>query len=224
MSDIKGSDDNKSRCNETPSPPMQFNNVKPTFTHRALYYLWKKGQLQFLITQNVDGLHRRSGFPRDALAILHGCVFTEKCESCGQEHFRNTEVSGISFQRTGRHCTDCRGHLRDTLLDWCDHLPEDDWERCQDMCEEADLIITLGTSLRMEPAASLVTLGKQYVVVNLQETPYDDNAALVIRYKVDELFALLLRQLEYPDDWEKEYGDFEIQRISQYICRCNRDK
>ena len=209
----------ENKNDNSPTTPMQFNNAQPTLTHRALYYLWKKERLQFLVTQNVDGLHRRSGFPRDALAILHGCVFTEKCESCGREYFRDQEVTGISFQRTGPRCTraGCKGYLRDTLLDWCDHLPEDDWERSQTMCEGADLIITLGTSLRMEPAASLVTLGKQYVVVNLQTTPYDEDAALVIRYKVDELLPLLLQRLGYPDDWEEEYLEPETDRVSESI-------
>jgi len=210
----------------TQTTPMQFNNVRPTVTHRALYYLWKKGRVQFLVTQNVDGLHRRSGFTRGGMAVLHGCVFTEKCERCGCEYFRDEEVSGISFQRTGRKCTDktaaaddgCHGYLRDTLLDWCDHLPEDDWERCLTMCNEADLIIAFGTSLRMEPAASLVLRGKRYVVVNLQVTPYDDDAALVIRYKVDELLPLLLQRLGYPENWEEEYPDPDIERTSKSLC------
>ena len=199
---------------KTDPPVMQFNKAKPTLTHRALYYLWKKGRLDLLITQNVDGLHRRSGLPRSVLAILHGCVFTEKCESCGYEYFRDEEVPGISFQRTGQFCSQCQSHLRDTLLDWCDHLPEDDWDRCQDVCDQADLIITLGTSLRMEPAASLVRRGKRYVVVNLQETPYDEEAALVIRHKVDELLHMVLTRLGYPDDWEKEYPTPDIERQS----------
>jgi mono-ADP-ribosyltransferase sirtuin 6 len=208
----------ESSPSSTTTTAMDFCQAQPTLTHRALYYLWKHNVLQFLITQNVDGLHRRSGFSRNSLAVLHGCVFTEKCESCGQEYFRDTEVPGISFQRTGNRCTVCSGHLRDTLLDWCDHLPQDDWDRCNTICEKADIILTLGTSLRMEPCAGLVHLAKQYVIVNLQETPYDKDAALVIRYKVDQFMPLLLTELGFPKDWESTFPHPEIQRVSESLC------
>ena len=206
----------------TPAPEkkaiMNFTQAQPTLTHRALYFLWKQKAIDFVITQNVDGLHRRSGLDRSALAILHGCVFTEKCEACGREYFRDKEVPGISFQRTGKRCVSCGSHLRDTLLDWCDHLPEDDWDRCHEICETADVILTLGTSLRMEPCASLVKLAKKYVIVNLQETPYDDEATLVIRYRVDDLMTLLLNKLGYPETWESEVSNPEIQRVSESLC------
>jgi mono-ADP-ribosyltransferase sirtuin 6 len=201
-----------------PTPSMNFGLAHPSLTHRALYYLWKKEVIQFVITQNVDGLHRRSGFPRSALAILHGCLFTEKCEDCGREHFGDDDVGGMSFARTGRHCTcPSASHLRDTMLDWHDPLPEDDWERSQDICDKADLIITLGTSLRMEPAASLTLRGKNYVVVNLQETPYDEDATLVIRGKVDLLMRALLGKLGHADDWMNAYPNPTASRVSEHI-------
>ena len=199
---------------------MDFDQAKPTLTHRGLYYLCKTDTKRsyFCITQNVDGLHRRSGLTRGTLAILHGCVFTEKCQDCGREYFRDEQVPGISFQQTGAKCTKCGGPLRDVLLDWCDHLPEDDWDRCQERCNEADLIVTLGTSLRMEPAASLVTHGKRYVVVNLQVTPYDEGAAMVVRARVDALWPMLLQALGYPSDWETAYPNPPIERESDAIC------
>ena len=100
-----------------------FETVRPTFTHDALVALERAGSLDFLATQNVDGLHRRSGFPRNKLGVLHGCVFTEKCETCGTEAFHDVDLGGVSFQPTGNACGTCGGAMRDTVLDWDDGLP-----------------------------------------------------------------------------------------------------
>lgn len=173
-----------------------FETATPTATHMALVALSRLDKVTYLATQNVDGLHVRSGFPRDKLGVLHGCVFTEKCEraACGKEYFRDHDLGGISFRPTGRFC-DCGGALRDTVLDWDDGLPDSEWLPAMKHFEEADLVITLGTSLRIVPAGELPLSAKQFVVVNLQATPYDAKAALVIRAKVDAVMAHLLQAL-----------------------------
>jgi mono-ADP-ribosyltransferase sirtuin 6 len=135
------------------SKAVSFDNAKPTTTHYALTRLVEKGIISHVITQNVDGLHLRSGLPRSKLSVLHGCIFTEKCEKCDKEFFRNFDIGGVGFKKTGRICdvTACNGDLRDTVLDWEDELPEADWETSQNYCEMSDLVLTLGTSLRIEP-------------------------------------------------------------------------
>jgi mono-ADP-ribosyltransferase sirtuin 6 len=110
----------------------------------------------------------------------------------------------MSFAKTGRTCTSllvpqgscCGGALRDTLLDWNDELPQDDLNRATMQCQNADWVLCLGTSLRIEPAGSLPTLAKKgFVIVNLQPTPYDGKAALVIRARVDQVMKELLQRL-----------------------------
>jgi mono-ADP-ribosyltransferase sirtuin 6 len=181
---------------------MDFSKAKPTVTHRAITKLVSARRVDYVITQNVDGLHRRSGLSREDHAVLHGCAFTEKCSSCGAEHFRDTDVGGMSFQKTGKKCEVCRtGDLVDTLLDWEDPLPKVDFERACAECEKADLVVCLGTSLRIEPAGSLPATAKKFVIVNLQQTPYDDKAALVIRGRVDEVMQGVTERL-LGDDWD----------------------
>ena len=194
-----------SKANELKeSTTPSFESAKPTFTHRALTKLASLDIIKYVVTQNVDGLHRRSGLPRSKHAVLHGCVFTEKCERCGEEYFRDYDLGGVSFQKTGRQCTKagCGGDLRDTVLDWDDALPEEDWGRSQDECEAADLVLTLGTSLRIEPAGSLPLRAKKFVVVNLQVTPLDDDATLIIKEKVDKVMEHLLNELNIELDDE----------------------
>jgi mono-ADP-ribosyltransferase sirtuin 6 len=190
-----------------------FSKAHPTLTHRAIAKLAHVGTLKFCITQNVDGLHRRSGLSRNHHAALHGCAFTEICASCQTEHFRDQDVGGMSFQPTGRICgwEGCQGKLHDTLLDWEDALPEADFERAEQECNASDLVLCLGTSLRIEPAGSLPTRAKQFVICNLQITPKDDESALIIRAPVDEVMDYLMKYLGH-EDWEKE-DPLPIERI-----------
>jgi mono-ADP-ribosyltransferase sirtuin 6 len=193
---------------------MDFSHAQPTLTHRAIAFLVEKNVVSFCITQNVDGLHQRSGLSRSKLAVLHGCVFTERCEDCGTEHFGDQDVGGMSFQRTGRKCQakNCQGYLRDTLLDWKDPLPVADLERSEKACDKADLVLCLGTSLRIEPAASLPGRAMNFVIVNLQVTPYDDQASLIIRAKVDVIMENLLCDLGFPN-WQAEWSPRPVERL-----------
>jgi mono-ADP-ribosyltransferase sirtuin 6 len=181
----------------TSSPSMDFSHAKPTYAHRAIAVLARQGDVSFCVTQNVDGLHQRSGMSRDKLAVLHGCAFTERCDTCQAEYFRDFDVGGMSFQPTGRSCDQCGGPLCDTLLDWDDALPESDFDRATAECEAAELVVCLGTSLRIEPAGSLPTKCPNYVIVNLQVTPKDDDAAMIIRGRADDVMKGIIKAFGY---------------------------
>jgi mono-ADP-ribosyltransferase sirtuin 6 len=190
---------------------MDFSQAQPTLTHRAITKLAHVGKLHYCATQNVDGLHRRAGLSRQHHAALHGCAFTEACSSCQTEYFRDVDVGGMSFQPTGNKCDGggddggvvCQGDLHDTLLDWEDALPEEDFERAERECEQADLIVCLGTSLRIEPAGSLPLRGTRFVIINLQATPKDEDAAMIIRAPVDNVMDDLMQQLGHTN-WKEE--------------------
>jgi NAD+-dependent protein deacetylase sirtuin 6 len=186
---------------ETKPVTMNFAGAKPTLTHRIITKLVTTNRIQFVITQNVDGLHRRSGLSRNKHAIVHGCAFTEKCDVCSTEFFRDYDIGGMSFQLTGRSCDVCtNGKLRDTLLDWEDPLPEDDFLRAEYHCSKADLMLCLGTSLRIQPVNQLPFDAKQFVIVNLQQTPIDKYASLIIRERVDVVLHDIYKGLGYNDN------------------------
>lgn len=210
----RGTKDDKDGGNEAVEAPpkIDFSEAKPTLTHRALRKMVELDLLKFVVTQNVDGLHKRSGMSRDHHAVLHGCVFSETCEDCRTEHFRDFDVGGMSFQRTGRRCEVCNGNLVDSLLDWEDELPEFDLERAQLHCTQADLVLCLGTSLRIEPAGGLPTKAEKFVIINLQETPYDKMAAMIVKAPVDKVMDELLTQLGYAD-WDSEPEKIKIERL-----------
>jgi mono-ADP-ribosyltransferase sirtuin 6 len=182
---------------------MDFGKARPTLTHQAITKLAHVGKLKYCITQNVDGLHRRSGLSRDVHCAVHGCAFTEQCHTCFAEYFRDKDVGGMSFQPTGNSCDLCHGKLYDTLLDWEDALPQNDFKRAEDECDRADLILCLGTSLRIEPAGSLPLRATRFVIVNLQVTPYDSDAAMIIKAPVDEVMDALMMGLGFRE-WKNE--------------------
>ncbi|KAG0466665.1 hypothetical protein HPP92_018245 [Vanilla planifolia] len=116
-----------------PDASVPFHCAAPSLTHMALVELERAGILKFVISQNVDSLHLRSGIPREKLAELHGNSFRELCPSCGAEYLRDFEVETIGMKLTSRQCSnvDCQAKLRDTVLDWEDALPKKRDESCR---------------------------------------------------------------------------------------------
>jgi NAD+-dependent protein deacetylase sirtuin 6 len=195
-------DESSISSNTTTTTLTCLSQARPTLTHSAITRLAHDGKVKYVITQNVDGLHRRSGLSRHYHSSVHGCVFTTKCYNCGTELFGDVDTGGLSFQPTGQKCPedDCGGPLHDMLLDWEDTVL--DMDRAEIECEKADLVICLGTSLRIEPVGSLPLKANQFVVVNLQATPHDESAALIIRARVDDVMDRLMTELGYSEDWK----------------------
>lgn len=140
-----------------PRPKVSFAVARPSFTHAALVSLMDSGKLTYIVSQNVDGLHLRSGVPRHKIAELHGNCFSERCSNtkCKLEYIREFEVETVGFKPTGRSCTSCGSKLHDHVLDWEDALPVDELEASEKHAREADLAICLGTSLQITPACNL---------------------------------------------------------------------
>ncbi|XP_051990365.1 NAD-dependent protein deacylase sirtuin-6-like [Xyrauchen texanus] len=214
---------------ETPHFNTTFEEARPSLTHMALLQLQRAGYLKYLISQNVDGLHLRSGFPRDRLSELHGNMFVEECEKCGKQYVRDTVIGVMGLKPTGRFCEEmrsrglrsCRGKLISTILDWEDSLPDRDLNRAEEASRRADLALTLGTSLQIKPSGDLPLLtkraGGKVVIVNLQQTKHDKHAHLRIHGYVDEVMGQLMKLLglEVPE-WagptlcENSGGDLDI--------------
>ncbi|XP_054452133.1 NAD-dependent protein deacetylase sirtuin-6 isoform X2 [Anoplopoma fimbria] len=192
---------------ESPHFDTTFEDARPSLTHMALLGLQRAGYLKYLISQNVDGLHVRSGFPRDVLSELHGNMFVEECEKCGRQYVREKVIGVMGLKPTGRLCDvvrsrglrACRGKLISTILDWEDALPDRDLNKAEDASRQADLALTLGTSLQIKPSGNLPLLtkrkGGKLAVVNLQPTKHDKHAHLRIHSYVDEVMKQLMELL-----------------------------
>jgi len=128
----------------------------------------------------------------------------------------------------------CGGQLRDNTLDWDDALPELELGRTEEHCAHAQLAIVLGSSLRIEPAASMCVstateYAKQVTIVNLQQTPKDEVATLRIHAKCDEVMRLVMEELGVPIPCFKRchsiQGNIDLipskdgEKRSEIICR-----
>lgn len=188
--------------NESPNPPtksVSFETAHPTLAHMVIVGLYRAGLVKYVVSQNVDGLHLRSGLPRDALSELHGNVFVEYCRQCGSEFVLECQTRTAGFKETGRKCPKCENLLTDKALDWEDALPEPDFGRAIQNSAASDLNIVVGSSCQMDPARGLPfrNRGKNVktVLVNLSKTKQDPRFALAIRSTCDTVFAIVASEL-----------------------------
>jgi NAD-dependent deacetylase len=166
--------------------------VGPNASHLSLAELQRLGRLRFLITQNTDNLHRRSGIRPEVLAELHGNGQLVRCLGCDQLYGRQ-EV-GWDAARWGPGyrtqnpipgqpvCPDCGGRLISAVVNFGDPMPERELVLAEGHARRCDVMLVLGSSLMVQPAASLVGLalrsGARVVLVNRGKTPYDGAATL----------------------------------------------
>ncbi|XP_055326948.1 NAD-dependent protein deacetylase Sirt6 isoform X2 [Sitodiplosis mosellana] len=197
---------------KAPQVNVSFSEAIPTKCHMALKALLDSGHIKYIISQNIDGLHLRSGVSRKHLAELHGNMFIENCDKCRRQYVRATPAPTVGQKRTGGLCKGgkgtraCRGgYLIDNILDWEHDLPDKDLDMALSHSCLADLNITLGTTLQINPAGTLPLKSKKFggkvVICNLQPTKYDKKADLVISTYVDTVMEKVLKRLgvELPE-------------------------
>jgi NAD-dependent deacetylase len=145
-----------------------------------------------VISQNVDGLHAKSGIPFDILAELHGNLYFMKCLSCNTK--MTFEEAGWDKTKWGRGyrtdkvredqptCPHCQGRLINSIVNFGDPLPEDELYESMKRSESSDLFFVIGSSLVVYPAANIPAIAKQngakLIILNRGETPYDGVADL----------------------------------------------
>jgi NAD-dependent SIR2 family protein deacetylase len=115
--------------------------------NRALVELQRRGILKCVISQNCDGLHLRSGINPNHLAELHGNINLETCKKCHAKYLRDFDTdSDRDNHYTGRRCDkpECRGRLKDSIINFGEDLPEDELNKAFDHAEKTDLCLVLG--------------------------------------------------------------------------------
>jgi NAD-dependent SIR2 family protein deacetylase len=190
--------------NFKPKVKVKMHSAFPTKCHMALVKLQDEGILKFIISQNVDGLHRKSGILPEKIAELHGNTNKEVCGKCKKEYMRDFGVRNaqdVHDHKTGRLCDDlnCKGPLNDSIINFKEPLPEKELDLGFYHAQFSDLMLCLGSSLRVNPAAQMpdetVKSGGRIVIVNLQKTPLDDVAAMIIHAKIEDVMERLMAKL-----------------------------
>ena len=175
-----------------------FRDAKPNAGHRALVALEQLARLEALVTQNVDGLHRAAGTSAEKLVELHGTNSEAVCLSCG---LREPVARALDdFAQTGRppSCTRCEGLMKPGVVMFGQALEPEDLRRAHAAAGRADLVLALGSSLLVTPAANvpLVALKRRvpYVIVNRGATPHDPLATLTIDGDVSQLLPEAMKR------------------------------
>ena len=162
---------------------MLYPNAKPNKAHEVLARLEQEGRDITVVTQNIDGLHQLAGSKR--VIELHGSVLRNYCEKCHTFYGLKDilEMSGAP------KCPRCGGWIKPDVVLYEEPLNEKNIRQAVDAIEAADLIIVGGTSLNVYPAASFIRYRNPkstLAIINLQETPYDYYADIVIHADLGE--------------------------------------
>lgn len=164
---------------------MNCLDAKPNVIHKYLTKLEKEKKLEAIITQNIDGLHQKAG-SKNVLEI-HGTVYKNHCIDCGKSY-----SAEYVFNSNGIPKCSCGGIIKPDVVLYGEQLPTS-FVVAMDYINKADLLIVAGTSLTVEPAASLVRMfdGKHLVIINGSLTAYEGKADLIIHDRLEDVFSKL---------------------------------
>lgn len=170
-----------------------FRTAQPNAVHHAIVRLGKAGKILSVLTQNIDGLHAAAGTNANQLVELHGTNLQVECQSC---RWRGDPAPHFEFFRVKRQpplCV-CGGFLKPATISFGQSLDPEVLEQAGDAAMQADLVVALGSTLSVYPAASFPLLAAQrgipYVVINRGETEHDHEPCVSLRIEgeVSEIF------------------------------------
>lgn len=174
-----------------------FKRAQPNAGHIALSQLERDGRLRGVITQNIDGLHQLAGSRQ--VIELHGTTRVVACISCGKEWEPDEIHARIDAGDEAPDCDDCGSPLKSNTISFGQAMPAAEMQLSYQWAGESDLLIALGSSLVVEPAASIPRVAKRHgarlVIVNKTSTPLDDMADLVIAESIGDTMARLMAEL-----------------------------
>lgn len=165
-----------------------FGDAAPNAVHHAIVDLERAGKVVMVVTQNVDGLHAAAGTSRDLLVEVHGTEAEIECQSCGDRSAPEPHYALFRETRVPPLC-DCGGYLKSGTISFGQNLRHGDLERAHDAAAESDLVLALGSTLSVVPAAyvplAAADRGAAYVIVNRGPTDHDQHSAVSLRIEGD---------------------------------------
>ena len=161
-------------------------NAQPNEAHNGLAELYKLGFLKTIITQNIDGLHQKAGIPDNAIIELHGNNLRVRCMSCGKISSIHEAQKRIESGDCAPEC-ECGGYLKPDTISFGQSLRTDILDEAYRQCRMCTVMLVIGSTLLVQPAAQLPGLAKQngafLTIINLSQTPCDNMCDLLIQEK-----------------------------------------
>ncbi|MBU4317591.1 MAG: hypothetical protein KKF30_09980 [Proteobacteria bacterium] len=169
---------------------VPWHEVEPNAGHLAILELQKLGKLRFLISQNIDNLHLKSGVDPEYIAELHGNLTKQRCRKCGNQVNRSEDSN----------CCKCGGEYKTSVVDFGESLPEKDLMLSFEHSRRSDLFVAVGSSLTVTPAALMpreaMNSGAKLVIINQGETPFDRRASLRFSEGIGEVLPKAVKKLK----------------------------
>lgn len=165
-----------------------FRGAKPNVVHDAIVALEKAGKVEQVLTQNVDGLHKLAGTSPEKLVEIHGSNLEVECQSCGR--FTEPEPLYEEFKKTQKapRCP-CGGFWKPATISFGQNLRDADIDSALKAAQNADLVISLGSTLSVNPAASFPLMaaerGVPYIIINRGDTAHDGLPEVTLRLDGD---------------------------------------
>jgi NAD-dependent deacetylase len=172
----------------------------PNAGHCALVELERRGKLQLLITQNIDGLHADAGLSPERIVEIHGTFREVICLSCGERWPMSHAFDRIHAGEADPDCQRCGGILKSATISFGQNLVEADLARSAEAAEHCDLMLAVGSKLSVFPAANLVPIAKsagaRIVILNGEATEMDHLADAAIHGSISEVLPRLVEALD----------------------------
>ncbi|MFN2465637.1 MAG: NAD-dependent deacetylase [Candidatus Dormibacteria bacterium] len=173
--------------------------ASPNAGHRALADLERRGHLQCLVTQNIDGLHLDAGNSASTTIQIHGTMREVVCMNCGDRADMQRALDRVRGGEEDPPCRSCGGILKSASISFGQNLVASDLERAQLEAGRCGVFLAIGTSLGVYPAASLPVLalnaGARLVIVNGEPTPFDAAADAVFREPIGQVLPELVARV-----------------------------
>ena len=177
----------------------QVMSAQPNAAHLALADLEKKERLLGIVTQNFDGLHHDAGNNPKQIVELHGTSRAAACTHCGQRSSIQELQQRIDAGEIDPLCSDCGGFLKAATILFGQRVPDEELSRARELALACDLFLVVGSSLKVNPAATLPRFALKndvpLIIINLQPTNLDDYAEIVINEKAGVVLPPLVASL-----------------------------
>jgi len=178
--------------------PMK--KAQPNLAHLAIAEMERLGKLDCVITQNIDGLHFKAGNSEEKVIQLHGTALYVSCLNCQKRYDRDEIQERLRKTLKVPYCDDCGGPLKPATISFGQSMPERETQEAYHRSSISDLFIAIGSSLVVQPAASMPMIAKQnrakLVIINRDPTPYDDMADIVINGLAGPTMASILKKVK----------------------------
>jgi NAD-dependent deacetylase len=175
-------------------------DAKPNAAHYAIVEIEKMGKLSSLVTQNVDNLHQKAGSNPEKIYELHGNMQMLVCLNCRERYPIAIVKESYAFSEDVPTCDYCRGILKPDVIFFGEALPQETLARATQEASECDLMIVIGSSLVVYPAAYIPVYAKQsgarLVIINIGPTEQDHNADVLINAPAGETMTKIINSLK----------------------------